>query len=166
MDLSNLTSAQWWAYFAFVLELVGLTLLGVATHEQVSAWRDRTRSAVQHLRAVGAAVTVGAGTLTVTNQEPSTTEERFAKLDHEVEELRRELHQHQEKERKQRVADISAAEERIAAAMREKIAEAVKPITEWLDETSTPWKAYAGSALLIVGLAISTIVNTIGLNPG
>jgi hypothetical protein len=36
----------------------------------------------------------------------------------------------------------------------------VQAITEWLDATTTPWKAYARTMLLIADVALSAIVNT------
>jgi hypothetical protein len=42
----------------------------------------------------------------------------------------------------------------------------VQVITERMDATTTPWKAYARTMLLITGVAPSAIVNTISLSPG
>jgi hypothetical protein len=50
--------------------------------------------------------------------------------------------------------------------LSEQIDAAVQAITEWLDATTTPWKAYARTMLLIADVALSAIVNTISLKPG
>jgi hypothetical protein len=61
---------------------------------------------------------------------------------------------------------IDGAVRKLSEQISEQIDTAVQAITERMDATTTPWKAYARMMLLITGVARSAIVNTINLNPG
>ncbi len=43
------------------------------------------------------------------------------------------------------------------------IEKAVKPPRRFLDEAKTPWRRYLGSAFVMIGLGITTYINTIGI---
>jgi hypothetical protein len=56
---------------------------------------------------------------------------------------------------------IDDAVRKVSEQISEQIDAAVQAIIEWLDAITTPWTAYARTMLLITGVAVSAIVNTI-----
>lgn len=165
MDLSNLSGAQWGLIVAFICELVGLILIGSATRDQVKAWRERTSHYVEHLKVAAHFSVTGTDTVTASDGDHPTDTQRIDTLETGHEQVRKDLQEHIEREHIERVTAIRNASQQLSSHITEQIELAVKPVTEWLDATSKPWKAYLGATLLIGGLAISTFVNYINLQP-
>ena len=164
---SNLESYQWIAYFGVLFELVGLMFLFEETRRTVSAWRQRVKHGVAHLRTISEVVAVGSAVESEGSPIATpTTWEQLEKIDARVTRLEREtIPQLTTALRQDTNNKIRRAEEHLRTDVASQVNSAVRPIEEFLDATSNPWRAYLGSALLIAGLAVTSTVNTIHMSP-